>query len=65
MRDLQKTIDYVERGMLLGLERKIIPPKEKALRPSIRAWHAPVSATANPTEPSAPSKCLGRRGANS
>ena len=47
MRDLQKTIDYVERGMLRGLERPLpargtVPPP--APKSSIRAWHAPVSA---------------------
>jgi hypothetical protein len=54
MRDLQKTIDYVERGMLRGLERPLpaqgtVPPPAPKLpsrpKPSIRAWHAPVTAT--------------------
>jgi hypothetical protein len=59
MRDLQKTIDYVERGMLRGLERPLpargttMPPpsapsasvpSSKSPKSSIRAWHAPVSA---------------------
>ena len=49
MRDLQKTIDYVERGMLRGLERPLparrtVPPPAPAPKSSIRAWHAPVSA---------------------
>jgi hypothetical protein len=46
MGDLQKTIDYVERGMLRGLDRRastlpkgmVAPP-----RPTIRGWRAPVS----------------------
>ena len=50
MRDLQKTIDSVERGLLRGLERPL-PARGAALPPapppksSIRAWRAPVTAT--------------------
>jgi hypothetical protein len=47
MRDLYKSIDYIERGMLRGLDRK---PASSALllkrpKPSIRAWRAPVTAS--------------------
>ena len=50
MRDLQKTIDSVERGLLRGLERPLpargaVPPPAPPPKSSIRAWHAPVSAT--------------------
>jgi hypothetical protein len=56
MRDLQKTIDYVERGMLRGLEHQRPSPAARGMMSasptvsapkssSIRAWHAPVSAT--------------------
>jgi hypothetical protein len=44
MRDLGKTIDYIERGLLLGLERKAVPPPKEKPRPSIRAWRAPATA---------------------
>jgi hypothetical protein len=48
MRDLGKTIDYIERGMLRGLDRRKpapspSPPRGMVPKPSIRAWHAPVS----------------------
>jgi len=58
MRDLYKSIDYIKRGMLRGLDRidRKIPPapssnypgsprqqREERSKPSIRAWHAPVS----------------------
>jgi hypothetical protein len=47
MRDVGKTIDYIERGMLRGLDRKPASslPKEMVPRPSIRAWRAPVPVT--------------------
>ena len=48
MRDLTKTIDYIERGMLRGLDRKpasSLPKGMVAPKPSIRAWHAPVTAS--------------------
>jgi hypothetical protein len=46
MRDLYKSIDYIERGMLRGLDRKpASPPKGMVSRPSIRAWRAPVTAS--------------------
>jgi hypothetical protein len=47
MRDLNKTIAYIERGLLSGLERKAAPPpKGKVPRPSIRAWRAPITSDA-------------------
>jgi hypothetical protein len=50
MRDLYKSIDYIERGMLRGLDRsKPAPsalPKGMVPKPQIRAWRAPVTATA-------------------
>jgi hypothetical protein len=47
VRDLYKTIDHIERGMLRGLERKAAPLTGKALRPSpsVRAWRAPASGS--------------------
>ena len=48
MRDLYKSIDYIERGMLRGLDRKpasSLPKGMVAPKPSIRAWHAPVTAS--------------------
>ena len=46
MRDLYKTLDHIERGMLRGLERKSALPKGMVSpRPSIRAWRAPVTAS--------------------
>jgi hypothetical protein len=49
MRDLYKSIDYIERGLLRrGLDRKATPPPptslEKPSKLSIRGWRAPVSA---------------------
>jgi hypothetical protein len=43
MRDLYKSIEYVERTMARGHERKTAPLKKK-LKPSY-AWRAPVTAT--------------------
>jgi hypothetical protein len=44
MRDLGKTIDYIERGMLRGLDRKATSlPKGMLPKSSIRAWRAPTS----------------------
>ena len=46
MRDLGKTLDYIERGMLRGLDRK--PASALLLKrpkPQIRAWRAPVTAS--------------------
>jgi hypothetical protein len=49
MRDLYKSIDYIERGMLRGLERRpassALPKGMVAPKPSIRAWRAPVTAS--------------------
>jgi hypothetical protein len=49
MRDRGKTLDYIERGMLRGLDRKPTAssslPKEMVARPAIRAWRAPVTAS--------------------
>jgi hypothetical protein len=47
MRDLGKTIDYIERGLLRGLDRKPASALPKGMVPksSIRAWRAPVSAS--------------------
>jgi hypothetical protein len=47
MRDLGKTIDYIERGMLRGLDRKPASalPKGMVSKPQIRAWRAPVTAS--------------------
>jgi hypothetical protein len=47
MRDLNKTIDYIERGMLQGLDRKPTPlPRGMVPKPLIRAWRAPVASDA-------------------
>jgi hypothetical protein len=50
MRDLGKTIDHIERGMLRGLDRidrkATLPSKMTTPRPSVRAWHAPVTSDA-------------------
>jgi hypothetical protein len=43
MRDLYKSIEYVERALARGLERKTTPPKKK-LKPSY-AWRSPVTVT--------------------
>ena len=46
MRNLYKSIDYIERGLFRGLERKAAPPPpslERTPKLSIRAWRAPVS----------------------
>jgi hypothetical protein len=43
MRDLYKSIEYVERTLARGLERKTTPPKKK-LKPSY-AWRVPATAT--------------------
>jgi hypothetical protein len=47
MRDLGKTLDYIERGMLRGLDRKPASslPKGMVSRPAIRGWRAPVTAS--------------------
>jgi hypothetical protein len=48
MRDLHKTIDYIERGMLRGLDRKpasALPKGMVSPKPQIRAWRAPVTAS--------------------
>ena len=45
MRDLNKTIDYIERGLLSGLERTATLPKGMVSKPQIRAWRAPVIAS--------------------
>ena len=47
MRDRGKTLDYIERGMLRGLDRKAtsLPKGMVAPRPAIRAWRAPVTAS--------------------
>jgi hypothetical protein len=48
MRDLYKSIDYIERGMLRGLDRKpasSLPKGMVAPKPAIRAWRAPVTAS--------------------
>ena len=47
MRDLYKSIDYIERGMFRGLDRKPASslPKGMVPKPSIRAWRAPVIAS--------------------
>ena len=47
MRDLYKSIDCIERGMLRGLDRKAtsLPKGMVAPRPAIRAWRAPVTAS--------------------
>ena len=52
MRDLYKSIDYIERGMLRGLDRKSASPlllkRPKGMaapKPAIRAWRAPVIAS--------------------
>jgi hypothetical protein len=46
MRDLNKAIDYIERGMLRGLDRKAAPSLLlKRPKPPIRAWRAPVTAS--------------------
>jgi hypothetical protein len=46
MRDLTKTIDYIERGMLRGLDRKPAPLSKGMMpKPSIRAWRAPITVT--------------------
>jgi hypothetical protein len=48
MRDLYKSIDYIQRGMLRGLDRKPAPALPKGMvapRPAIRAWRAPVTAS--------------------
>ena len=48
MRDLGKTIDYIERGLLHGLDRRAGPAPlskvGKPPKPLIRAWRAPVAA---------------------
>jgi hypothetical protein len=45
MRDLNKSIAYVERGLLRGLDRKVASlPKGMVSKPPIRAWRAPASA---------------------
>jgi hypothetical protein len=46
MRDLYKSIDYIERGLLSGLERTATLPKERTPKPSIRAWRAPAVSNA-------------------
>ena len=44
MRDLYKSIDYIERGLLRGLDRKVTSlPKGMVPKSSIRAWRAPVA----------------------
>jgi hypothetical protein len=48
MRDLYKSIDYIERGMLRDLDRKAAPPSNvspKQGKSLIRAWRAPVTAS--------------------
>jgi hypothetical protein len=51
MRDLGKTLDYIERGMLRGLDRSNSNSKPtsslllKRPKPQIRAWRAPVTAS--------------------
>jgi hypothetical protein len=46
MRDLYKSIDYIERGMLRRLDRKPAPlSKGMVSKPQIRAWRAPVIAS--------------------
>ena len=49
MRDLGKTLDYIQRGMLRGLDRKPVSalPKGMAPKPSIRAWRAPVTTASS------------------
>jgi hypothetical protein len=48
MRDLGKTLDYIEHTLLRGLDRKATPsPNRNAPRPSIRAWRAPPVTTAS------------------
>jgi len=45
MRDLYKSIDYIERGLLRGLDRKVTSlPKGMVPKSSVRAWRAPVTA---------------------
>ena len=44
MRDLYKSIDYIERGLLRGLDRKVTSlPKGMVPKSSVRAWRAPVA----------------------
>jgi hypothetical protein len=52
MRDLHKSIDYIERGLLRGLERTSTPspPKERP-KLSIRAWRAPVTSNTDAVYP--------------
>jgi hypothetical protein len=46
MRDLNKTIAYIERGLLYGLDRKAAPSlRGRPPKPSIRGWRAPVVAS--------------------
>jgi hypothetical protein len=48
MRDLTKTIDYIERGLFRGLEREAALSKERRPKPSVRAWRAPATSTVYP-----------------
>jgi hypothetical protein len=43
VRDLHKTIAYIEHTLTRGLERKVVPPRRKQ-KPSY-VWHAPAIAT--------------------
>jgi hypothetical protein len=44
MRDLYRTINYIEHTLTRGLERKAAPPSKKS-KPSSYVWRAPMTAT--------------------
>jgi hypothetical protein len=56
MRDLYKSIDYIERGVLRGLDRSkpassALPKGMVSPKPQIRAWRAPVTAASDDPKP--------------
>jgi hypothetical protein len=44
MRDLYRTINYIEHTLTRGLDRKAAPPSKKS-KPSSYVWRAPATAT--------------------
>jgi hypothetical protein len=51
MRDLNKSIAYVEHALIRGLDRKAAPPKGKMPKPLVRAWRAPITSEADAVYP--------------
>jgi hypothetical protein len=53
MRDINRTIDFIERTLTRNLDRPAAPPREKP-EPTPRVWHAPASDVAYPEQATEP-----------